>query len=46
MSRVELSADGDRIARMRNYYYTLEVIVELCGELGLPCRINGTFRAR
>jgi len=46
VSRVELSADGDRIARLRNYYYTPEVIAELCGELDLPCRVNGTFRAR
>jgi RNA polymerase sigma-70 factor, ECF subfamily len=46
ITRVELSDDGDRIARLRNYYYTPEVIAELCGELDLPCRTNGTFRAR
>jgi RNA polymerase sigma-70 factor (ECF subfamily) len=46
ITRAELSADGDRIARLRNYYYTPEVIAELCGELDLPCRTNGTFRAR
>jgi RNA polymerase sigma-70 factor (ECF subfamily) len=46
ITRVELSADGDRIARLRNYFFTPEVIAELCGELGLPCRSNGTFRAR
>ena len=46
VSLVELSPDGDRVARLRNYFYTPEVIVELCGELALPCRINGTFRAR
>ena len=46
ISMAELSPDGDRIARLRNYYYTPEVIVEICGELALPCRINGTFRAR
>jgi RNA polymerase sigma-70 factor (ECF subfamily) len=46
VSRVELSPGGDRIARLRNYFYTPEVIVELCGELDLPCRTNGTFRAR
>jgi len=46
VSRVELSAEGDRIARLRNYYYTPEVIAELCDELGLPHRSNGTFRAR
>jgi len=46
----ELSAEpspaGDRIARLRNYFFTPQVIVELCGELNLPCRTNGTFRAR
>ena len=46
ITRVELSANGDQIARLRNYYYTPEVIAELCGELDLPCRTNGTFRAR
>jgi len=46
VSLVEVSPDGDRISRLRNYFYTPEVIVELCGELALPCRINGTFRAR
>jgi hypothetical protein len=30
---------------MRNYY-TPEIITELCGELDLPCRTNGPFRAR
>ncbi len=44
--RAELSADGARIARLRNYYHTPEVIAELCGELDLPHRTNGTFRAR
>jgi RNA polymerase sigma-70 factor (ECF subfamily) len=46
ISRVELSEDRERIARLRNYYYTPEVIAELCGELDLPYRTNGTFRAR
>jgi RNA polymerase sigma-70 factor (ECF subfamily) len=46
VTRVELSPDGDRIARIRNYYYTPEVIAELCGELDLPWRVNGTFCAR
>ena len=46
VSLVEPSPDGDRIARLRNYFFTPEVIVELCGELNLPCRTNGTFRAR
>jgi len=46
VSRAELSAEGDRIARLRNYFYTPEIIEELCQELGVPCRVNGTFRAR
>jgi RNA polymerase sigma-70 factor (ECF subfamily) len=46
ITRAELSPDGDRIARLRNYFFTPEMIAELCGELDLPCRSNGTFRAR
>lgn len=46
ISRVELSDGDSRIARLRNYFYTPEVIAEVCGELDLPCRVNGTFRAR
>jgi RNA polymerase sigma-70 factor (ECF subfamily) len=46
ITRAELSVDGDRIARLRNYFFTPEVIAELCGELDLPYRSNGTFRAR
>ncbi len=46
VSLVELSDDGERIARLRNYFFTPEVIAELCGELDLPCRTNGTWRAR
>ena len=46
ITRVEPSVDGDRIARLRNYFFTPEPIAEVCGELDLPCRSNGTFRAR
>jgi RNA polymerase sigma-70 factor (ECF subfamily) len=46
VTRVELSADGNRIARIRNYFYTPELITELCSELDLPVRVNGTFCAR
>jgi RNA polymerase sigma-70 factor, ECF subfamily len=46
ITRAELSADGDRIARLRNYFFTPEVIADVCGELDLACRSNGTFRAR
>jgi RNA polymerase sigma-70 factor (ECF subfamily) len=43
ISRVELSDDGDRIARLRNYFYVPELIAEVCDELAVPCRINGTL---
>lgn len=46
VSRAELSAEGDRITRLWNYFYTPELIEELSAELGVPCRVNGTFRAR
>lgn len=46
VTRVELSPEGDKLARIRNYYYTPEVIAEVCSELELPHRSNGTFRAR
>lgn len=46
VTRVELSAEGDKIARLLNYFFTPEIIAEVCSELGLPYRSNGTFRAR
>jgi RNA polymerase sigma-70 factor, ECF subfamily len=46
VTMAEPSIDGDRITRLRNYFFTPEIIAEVCGELGLPCRTNGTFRAR
>jgi RNA polymerase sigma-70 factor (ECF subfamily) len=39
IDRVEL--DGDRITRLRNYFFTPDLLVEVCGELGVPCKING-----
>jgi RNA polymerase sigma-70 factor (ECF subfamily) len=36
-----LDHEGDRISRMRTYFHTPDAIVELCRELGLPCRTNG-----
>jgi hypothetical protein len=44
VTRVELH-EG-HIARMWNYFYTPELIADVCNELGLPHRVNGTFRAR
>jgi RNA polymerase sigma-70 factor, ECF subfamily len=32
---------ADRVARLRNYFFTPDFIAEICGELGLPFRSNG-----
>jgi RNA polymerase sigma-70 factor (ECF subfamily) len=34
-------ADGDAIAEVRNYFFTPDVIAEVCAELGVPFRTNG-----
>jgi RNA polymerase sigma-70 factor, ECF subfamily len=39
LTRVEV--DGDRIARLSNYFFNPDLIAEVCGELGLPARSNG-----
>jgi len=39
ITRVE--PEGDKLARVRNYFYTPECIAEVCAELGVPCRTNG-----
>jgi RNA polymerase sigma-70 factor (ECF subfamily) len=36
-----LSLDGDKISAVRNYFYTPDVLQEVCRELGVPCRLNG-----
>ncbi|HSN89876.1 MAG TPA: RNA polymerase sigma factor, partial [Anaeromyxobacteraceae bacterium] len=33
--------EGDRVARLRNYFYSPELLVELGAELQLPIRVNG-----
>ena len=38
-NRVEL--DGERIASLKNYFYSPEATAELCRELDVPCRSNG-----
>jgi RNA polymerase sigma-70 factor (ECF subfamily) len=38
-ARVEL--EGDKISAIRNYFYTPEVLEEVCRELEVPCRLNG-----
>lgn len=39
IDRVEL--DGEHIARLRNYFFTPDVLAEVCAELGVPFRSNG-----
>jgi RNA polymerase sigma-70 factor (ECF subfamily) len=36
-----LEVDGTGVARLRNYFYTPDLIAEACGELGVPSRQNG-----
>jgi hypothetical protein len=36
-----LALDGDRVARLQNYFYNPEFLVELGAELGVPVRSNG-----
>ena len=36
-----LETDGDRVARLVNYFYNPEFLVDLGGELGVPVRVNG-----
>jgi len=39
VARVE--TDQDRLSRVRNYFFTPDVIAEVCRELGVPFRVNG-----
>ena len=43
VTRVEVDEASGRIARLWNYFFTPEVIAEVCTELGLPHHTNGTF---
>jgi RNA polymerase sigma-70 factor (ECF subfamily) len=36
-----LEVDGDRVARLSNYFFTPDFIADLGGELGVPVRSNG-----
>jgi len=36
-----LTVDGDRVAHLRNYFFTPDFVADVCGELGLPFRANG-----
>jgi len=39
ITRIE--PDGDRVARLQNYFYTPDFVADVCGELGVPFRANG-----
>lgn len=45
VTRVELDRNTGGISYVWNYFFTPEIIAELCDELGFPHRSNGTFRA-
>jgi RNA polymerase sigma-70 factor (ECF subfamily) len=36
-----VETDGDKLVRLRNYFFTPDVIAEVCKELQLPYRTNG-----
>ena len=38
---VRIVADGDRVASVRLYFFCPDVVADVCGELGVPCRSNG-----
>ncbi len=38
---VRIELDGEKISAMRNYFYTPDVLEEVCRELGVPVRLNG-----
>jgi RNA polymerase sigma-70 factor, ECF subfamily len=37
----KLDTEGERITRVRNYFFSPDVLAEICAELGLPFRANG-----
>jgi RNA polymerase sigma-70 factor (ECF subfamily) len=36
-----LELDGDRVARLANYFYNADFLADIAGELGVPVRVNG-----
>jgi RNA polymerase sigma-70 factor (ECF subfamily) len=36
-----LSLDGDRVARLENYFYNPDFLIDIGGELDVPVRVNG-----
>ncbi|HEX8796282.1 MAG TPA: RNA polymerase sigma factor [Polyangiaceae bacterium] len=41
ITRIEAGGDGDRVARLQNYFFNPDFIAEVCAELGVPWRSNG-----
>jgi RNA polymerase sigma-70 factor (ECF subfamily) len=41
IDRVEPDDDGGHLRRVRNYFFTPDVLAEVCAELGVPFRSNG-----
>lgn len=39
VTRIDVS--GDKIAHLKNYFFDPDFLVDVCGELGVPCRVNG-----
>jgi RNA polymerase sigma-70 factor (ECF subfamily) len=35
------AVEGDRLARLQNYFFNPDFVAEVCGELGVPWRSNG-----
>lgn len=38
---VRIATDGDRVAAIRFYFFSPDVVGDVCGEIGLPWRSNG-----
>jgi RNA polymerase sigma-70 factor (ECF subfamily) len=38
---MQVETEDDRIVHIRNYFFTPDVIAEVCSELALPFRTNG-----
>ena len=36
-----LDCEGQSVSRLRNYFYTPDVLADVCAELGVPFRTNG-----
>ncbi len=41
ITRIDADPAGERVARLRNYFFNPDFIAEVCAELGVPWRSNG-----